>query len=357
MPVVAAGVRGMGVARTERTVRWSPMAKAPTVEDVARAAGVSRQTVSNVLNTPAIVRDATRERVERAISELGYRPHIAARALRTRRSSALGIHLDPYAGGISGVVLDRFVHALTEKAGERGLRVLLYAARSAEEEIERMRELVEGGEVDGFVVTGTFHGDPRTGWLIERDVPFVAFGRPWGLDDVDDPAHLWVDVDGAAGTRTATAHLVPRVAGAVAFLGWPAGSGTGDDRERGWRSVVGADGVRLTSVEDVAAARAEVAAALDAERDVAAVVCASDTLAIGARLAAVAAGRDDMPIIGFDNTPAAEALGLSSVEQLPERVAEGVLRLLAGPAGATVAPRAAIAGAAHVLVEPRLVLR
>jgi len=64
-----------------------------------------------------------------------------------------------------------------------------------------------------------------------------------------------------------------------------------------------------------------------------------------------------MQIVGFDNTPAAEALGLSSVEQLPERVAEGVLGLLMGPTGSTVAPRAATAGAAHVLVEPRLVLR
>ncbi|SDQ46496.1 LacI family DNA-binding transcriptional regulator [Microbacterium sp. cf332] len=333
------------------------MVKAPTVEDVARAAGVSRQTVSNVLNSPAIVRDETRERVERAIADLGYRPHIAARALRTRRSSAIGIHLDPYAGGISGVVLDRFVHALTEKAGERGLRVLLYAARSADEEIERMRELVEGGEVDGFVVTGTFHGDPRTGWLIERDVPFVAFGRPWGIDDVDDPAHLWVDVDGAAGTRSAAAHLTDAGAGTVAFLGWPAGSGTGDDRERGWREIAGATGVRLTAEEDVAAARAAVTIALEDRPDIAAIVCASDTLAIGARLAAASAGRDALPIVGFDNTPAAEALGLSSIEQLPERVADGVLELLMGPTGASVAPRAATAGAAHVLVEPRLVLR
>lgn len=333
------------------------MAKAPTVEDVARAAGVSRQTVSNVLNSPSIVRDATRARVERAIADLGYRPHIAARALRTRRSSAIGIHLDPYAGGVSGVVLDRFVHALTEKAGERGLRVLLYAARSADEEIERMRELVEGGEVDGFVVTGTFRGDPRTGWLIDRDIPFVAFGRPWDIDDVDDPAHLWVDVDGAAGTRAATAHLAERVGGAVAFLGWPAGSGTGDDRERGWREIVGAEGIRLTAEEDVAAARSVVATALASRPDIEAIVCASDTLAIGARLAAASAQRDTIPIVGFDNTPAAEALGLSSVEQLPERVADGVLQLLVGPTGGTVAPRRPTAGAAHVLVEPLLVVR
>jgi DNA-binding LacI/PurR family transcriptional regulator len=198
------------------------MTKLPTVEDVALAAGVSRQTVSNVINTPSIVKKSTRERVERAIADLGYRPHMAARRLRTQRSSTIGVHLDPYAGGIAGVVLDRFVHALTERAGERGMRIQLYAARTPAEEIERMSELTEGGEIDAVVITGTFHGDPRTRWLVQRGVPFVAFGRPWGDDDVELPEHLWVDVDGAAGTRAATEHLLATSGPRIAFLGWPA---------------------------------------------------------------------------------------------------------------------------------------
>ncbi|NLP82432.1 LacI family transcriptional regulator [Microbacterium sp. CFH 90308] len=340
------------------------MAKTPTVEDVARAAGVSRQTVSNVLNTPEIVREATRERVHGAIAELGYRPHAAARRLRTRRSSTIGIHLDPYAGGISGVVLDRFVHALTERAGDRGMRIQLYAARTPIDEIDRMRELTESGEVDAVIITGTFHGDPRTRWLAENAVPFVSFGRPWGEDDVASPAHLWVDVDGAAGTRAATEHLLAHAGERIAFLGWPAGSGTGDDRERGWREAMAAAGrsaTRLTSEENVGRARAVVAAALAEDREdraaIDGIVCVSDSLAIGAHLAAASADRPDLPVIGFDNTPAIEAIGLSSVEQLPERVASGVLELLMGPTGSVVAPRVTASGEAHVLVEPRLVLR
>ena len=89
--------------------------------------------------------------------------------------------------------------------------------------------------------------------------------------------------------------------------------------------------------------------------DVDAIVCASDSLAVGAHVAAVAAGRPRLPIIGFDNTPAAEALGLSSVEQLPERVAAGALDLLMD--GRSIAPRATVPGESHVLVEPRLVVR
>jgi DNA-binding LacI/PurR family transcriptional regulator len=332
------------------------MRRAATIEDVAHVAGVSRQTVSNVLNSPDIVREATRERVRAAIAALGYAPHASARRLRTQRSSTIGIHLDPYAGGISGVVLDRFVHALTERAGERRQRVLVYAARSPEDEIARMAELADGGDIDAVVITGTFHGDPRTVWLAERDLPFVSFGRPWGVDDIEDPAHLWADVDGAAGTRAATEYAMGQVGPRVAFLGWPVGSGTGDDRERGWREArAGLPAApRLTAVESVAEGRAAAGAALES-RDFDALVCASDVLAVGAHLAATAAGRD-MPIIGFDNTPAAEALGISSVEQLPEKVAEGVIELLMGERTA-ITPRSASPGHAHVLVEPRLVVR
>lgn len=336
------------------------MAKAPTVEDVARVAGVSRQTVSNVLNSPEIVRGGTRERVHSAIAALGYHPHAAARRLRTRRSSTIGIHLDPYAGGVSGVVLDRFVHALTEQAGKRGMRIQLYAAHSPVEEIERMRELTEGGEIDAVVITGTFHGDPRTRWLIENDTPFVAFGRPWGEDDVTAPAHLWVDVDGAAGTRAATHHLLKHAGPELAFLGWPVGSGTGDDRERGWREAMantGAHGVRLTCDENVAHARRLVSEFLEECRAIDGIVCVSDSLAVGAHLAAVASGMSELPVVGFDNTPVVEALGLSSVEQLPEKVAAGVLELLMGSAGNAVIARATAAGEAHVLVAPRLIVR
>lgn len=334
------------------------MDRPATIEDVARAAGVSRQTVSNVVNSPAIVREQTKERVQEAIRRLGYAPHASARRLRTRRSSTVGIHLDPYAGGISGVVLDRFVHALTERAGERGLRVMLYAARSPEEEIRRMTELRDGGDIDAVVITGTFHGDPRSQWLLDHGVPFVAFGRPWGADDLGAPAHLWVDVDGAAGTAQATRHAIATAGPRVGFLGWPSGSGTGDDRERGWRETVpqgGAAPVRLTSPESVSTARAVVERAL-AAAEFDALVCASDSLAVGAQLAAVTSGRPGLPIIGFDNTPAAEALGFPSIEQMPEQVASGALDLLLA-GGRDILPREVSPHEAHVLVEPRLVLR
>lgn len=339
------------------------MVRQPTVSDVALAAGVSRQTVSNVLNAPDIVRAATRERVERAISDLGYRPHASARRLRTRRSSTIGIRLYPFAGGISGAVLDRYVHALTENAAERGMRILLYTARTPEDEIEQFRHLTDGADVDAFVLTSTFHGDARTGWLLEHDVPFATFGRPWGDDDLGDPQHLWVDVDGAAGTAEATKYAIATGRRTIGFLGWPSPSGTGDDRARGWSDALAASGLsgsglRWAVEDDLTTARSLMAEILGGAAVVPdAVVCASDSLALGAHLAAMDVGVDDLLVIGFDNTPVSEALGLSSVEQRPEDVAVGTLDLLMGANGTAVDPSATRAGTGHVLVEPRLVVR
>ncbi len=339
------------------------MPQLPTVLDVGRAAGVSRQTVSNVLNSPELVRPATREKVEAAIAELGYRPHASARRLRTRKSSTLGIRLDPMTNGISGSVLDRFLHSLTEQADRRGLRVMLFTATDPLDEIRQFGRLRDGADVDAFVLTSTFYGDPRTEWLIEHDVPFVTFGRPWGIDDMNDPRHLWVDVDGWSGLQVATGSLLRSGAEYVAYLGWPSPSGTGDDRRRGWRDAMRAAGVlderALAALDEpaedgVAQGREAMRAVLAAGVRVDAVVAASDSLALGALLAVGA----DIPVVGYDNTPVAEAVGLSSVEQPLDEVAAGALELLLGPHGNEVVGwRSASTDSRHRLVRPRLVVR
>ncbi|MFF1574595.1 LacI family DNA-binding transcriptional regulator [Leifsonia sp. NPDC058292] len=341
------------------------MGNLPTVLDVAEAAGVSRQTVSNVLNAPSLVRPETREKVEAAILDLGYRPHASARRLRTQKSSTIGIRLDPITtDGISGSILDRFLHALTEQADRKNLRMLLFTATGPDDEIAQFRRLSEGADVDAFVLTSTFHGDPRTEWLIENGQSFVTFGRPWGIDDMADPEHLWVDVDGAAGLRDATRHLLGTGARRIGYLGWPEGSGTGDDRRRGWLQAMRAsDGSGLSdeqlavlevAAEDGVTFGADAMRRLEQQAGVVdAVVCTSDSLALGALMAT--GGR--IPVIGYDNTPVAASIGFSSVEQPLDEVAAGVLELLTGAHGGRVHPEAAVSDPRHRLVAPRLVVR
>jgi len=344
------------------------VAQLPTVEDVARLAGVSRQTVSNVINTPGIVRAETGERVEAAVRELGYRPHASARRLRTRTSSTIGIRLDPLPRGISGAIQDRFLHALTEEAAARDFRVTLFTARDVQDEIEQYRSLRDGADVDAFVLTSTAYGDPRIDWLARERIPFVSFGRPWGAGDLDDPDRLWVDVDGRAGTALATRHLIGRGLRRIGFLGWPDGSGTGDDRRAGWREtmrealpgIADAELAELSTetVEAVAAARVAVERLLASGPELDGLVCVSDSVALGAMMAVREAGRPHFPVMGFDNTPVAQAVGLSSVDQRLDEVATGILDLLMGATGRRVLPHGSGADPlGHRLVTPQLVVR
>ncbi|AMM22177.1 transcriptional regulator [Frondihabitans sp. PAMC 28766] len=347
----------------------------PTVYDVAEAAGVSRQTVSNVLNAPDIVKTATRERVEAAILSLGYRPHASARRLRTRKSSTIGIRLDPVTNGISGAVLDRFLHALTERADARGLRILLFTARDPDDEIRQFERLLDGADVDGFVLTSTTYDDPRTEWLIANEAPFVTFGRPWGVADMDDAQHRWVDVDGRHGLAESTRTLLELGGDRIAYLGWPSPSGTGDERRRGWREAMeghqdrlvlagaGAsrleaadlDALQVSSEDGVGNGSDAVRALLASGIGLDGVVCASDSLALGALMVL----GSSVPIVGYDNTPVAAAVGLPSVEQPLEQVAAAALELLLGPdpAPALIGDVAGPGDPHHRLLRPAVVWR
>ncbi|MBB4697362.1 LacI family DNA-binding transcriptional regulator [Paractinoplanes abujensis] len=295
-----------------------------TIATVARRAGVSRQTVSNVINTPDVVRAETRERVREAIEELGYRVNQAARQMRTGRSRLIAVRIEPARDGINGSVLDRFLHGLTDAAGLAGYRVMLYTADGDADEIATYDELLNAYDLDAFVLTSTHHGDPRTSWLAARDVPFVTFGRPWGAPDT----HSWVDIDNAAGTAAATEHLLAAGHRRIGFLGWPAGSGVGDARREGWHRALGPWGSSFEATDSVESGAAGALSLLRAEEPPTALVCASDSLALGALQAARELGRD-CAVIGFDDTAVAQAIGLTSVSQPLAEAAARCMGLLA----------------------------
>jgi hypothetical protein len=278
------------------------MAKAPTVEDVAERAGVSRQTVSNVLNTPDIVRPATRERVLTAIRELGYRRHAAARQLRLRRSSTIGIRLDPYLGGVSGVVLDRFVHAITERASERRhADARLRGSHAGRRRSRRLSELWEGSEIDAAIITGTIARRSRA--CAASTPPACRSSRSGGPGArTTSPTRAtsgstWT-VPPARARRPRTRSSVgtqrglPRLAVRLREPG-TTGNGAG---ERRWLAA-GAHGMRLIGGGG-RAARAGICvdAALAGRSETPdAMVCASDSLAVGALLAVNAAGGLSLP--------------------------------------------------------------
>lgn len=314
----------------------------PTLADVARRANVSRQTVSNALNNPALLRADTLDRVLAAIAELGYSPNRAARNLRTRASHLIGMRLGSAQENTANATMDRFVHSLVEASAEAGYHILLFPGDD-EHPVAGYGHLLASTAVDAFVVTDTWLGNPQAAWLTEHKAPFVAFGRPW---DNPEAAHPWVDVDGAAGAATATSHLLDRGHDRVAWLGWAGDSYIGRDRRDGWRWIMherglNTDGLSVALEDTVTAGRSAARTLL--EHDVRAFACASDTIAAGVLQAfadsGLVAGRD-AAVVGFDDSQVAQVVpgGLTSIRQPLERAAVlivGALEQLLGPGEAS----------------------
>lgn len=323
----------------------------PTIMEVAQAAKVSRQTVSNALNFPDRVRPDTLARVLEVIEELGYVPNRVARSLRTRSTRQIGYRLGPECADGVSFLQDHFLHALTRAAEDEGYLLLVFSSGWAADELTRYADMLRTGSVDGFVLSGIDPGDHRPAWLAQRHAPFVCFGRPRPAA----PDCLWVDVDGAAGVEAAVDHLVAAGHREIGFLGWSSASGPGHQRLSGWGRAMRKHGL---GTEHRRYARDTLTdstkAALDLLRhspSLTAVVAASDTFALGCYAAARLEGREigrDLAVTGFDDSPSASMVtpALTSIRQPLDEIGRTIMRLLVRrlsglppePAGVLLAP-------------------
>ncbi|WP_434444210.1 LacI family DNA-binding transcriptional regulator [Lentzea sp. E54] len=326
------------------------MAKAParprsgpvTIADVAAAASVSKQTVSNVMNYPEKVRTETRERVQRAVAELGFQPNRMARALRSSTPGMIACRIEPVPSHSLAHLHDRFLHALAEAGQAVGRHLMLFAVDDAESEAATCVRLVRTGSVEGVVLYDLAPGDPRPSILQDAAVPFVCFGR---FSDAAD-ANGWVDVDNAAGVGAVVDHLADGGHQRIGFLGFPDGHRVGDDRAGGWVTAMDRHGLLAGSHrldvrgEDTWVSGAKMARGLVDRADApTALVAASDTLAAGALQAIRDLGLvpgQDVALVGYDDTPSAEVLDLSSVRQPLSEVGQRIVEALCPVDGAAV---------------------
>jgi LacI family transcriptional regulator len=325
-------------------------ASRPTIVDVAAAAGVSRQTVSNAVNRPERVAPETLERVRREIDRLGFTPHVSAQQLRRQQSSAFGFEVNPSGHRRLGHILDEFLVELTVSAPAHARHLVTFAP-DPDDVISGYRQTLASGLVDGFVLADTRRADPRPAWLIEQRVPFVSFGRVWDQPELT----RWVDVDGRAGVLEAVRHLARSGYAQIGWLGWPAGSPVGDDRRQGWVDGIAelggaAEDLTAESVQDIDEATEAADRLLDRLGPDSAIVCASDLLALGALRAVRHRSLDpglDVGVVGFDDSDVAAATSLTSVRQPVARAARTAWAMLVGPT-ATPGP---------VLLDPSLTVR
>jgi DNA-binding LacI/PurR family transcriptional regulator len=323
-----------------------------TIRDVAAAAGVSHQTIANVLKSPERVSPATRERVERKIAELGFRPNRMAQNLSHRRSRLIGMRVQARSSLLSGGILDAMLHALAEGAEQIDHHIVLFHSEPGMAEVDKAVEMYEASIADAFVLAETLPGDPRIPALVQAKLDFVSFGRT----DSGVPHH-WVDTDNVAGGRLATRHLVERGHRRIGYVCWPTGSWAGDDRCQGWSEELAAHGLDAAheqiarSANDRHEAVAATVALLTSQPELTAIVAASDELALGVQMAANQLGRL-VSVVGYDDSPMAlVGDGLTTIRQPIPEIATLILQTTARViAGESLTP-------VQRSLEPSLVVR
>jgi len=315
----------------------APARRQATIEDVAQAAGVSRAAVSKVLRNAYGVSDGMRERVTAAMTQLNYRPRIAARAMRGR-TYTLGIELPDLANHFFA----RIARGATAALDGTSYQLIIAPAEAGSREGMRALDALVDRQVDGVIAVSPRVDEARLE-RISASVPVVMFGRHDTSDRYDVVAG-----DDAAGGRAVMTHLLGLGHRRIAHLTLHE-SGAHEPFPHGVRlreyeaamATAGEDAVVWRTDEGETASYEVVRRMLADGSPMTAVFAAHDELAFGAMRAAAEA-RVPLAVIGYDDVPMAShpALGLTTVHQPGEAMgARAVEMLLERIAGRTEAAR------------------
>ena len=307
-----------------------------TLEEIGRRAGVSRSTVSRVLNDHPDVRAAVRERVEAVIAETGYQPNQAARALVSNRSGLIGLVMlsdademfgDPYYSAL--------VNGIQQGCQEHNLVFSIFPVLGTGKRPDLLTSQIAQGFVDGVIVTAGVRSERVIATLRERGTRLVVVGHP-----VDDEGLLRVDVDNRAASVVAVDHLIDHGRQRIGYIGPTSDFVFGVERLAGYETALRAAGrvtdgrwVRLEQPTADGGYRAALAVLPD-EPD--AIYVATDTMAAGVYRACAERGvriPDDVAIVGFDGLPRGPVSDppLTTIVQPVVDVGRTAVAMLVGP--------------------------
>ena len=272
---------------------------------MARAAAVSRQTVSNVLNGSGRVGDAARTRVLDAVATLGYHPHHGARSMRSRLTRQFAYVLPRVQLFPGNYIRQQFLQSLAAASARRGYSMVIVVPDG--DPRDDIRRLIASRSVDAFLLSELQPDDPRVMLLAEAGMPFACFGRT----SPALPQH-WVDIDNRSAVAAAVEHVLARGFGRIAFLGYRSANHWDLERAAGFRAGLASHGISADTelLVDDASARRKIRSLLTAsqpELHPDAIVTGSDRLA-GVVYSVAAELRlrigQDLAVTGFDGSAA-----------------------------------------------------
>jgi LacI family transcriptional regulator len=312
--------------------------KRVAITDVAAAAGVSRSTVSNFLNRPEVLSPSARERIQRAIDELGFVPSDAARKISSGDNRTIGYVAFEFTNPFSGVIAD----AIERRAAETGRTVMIgNSAGSTARQLEYL-ELFERKRVSGIIIATLDELEPQLAAMRHRGTPSVVTGRAATTE-----AQASVSAADATGGYLAARHLLDIGRRRLAFVGGPFGvkqvSERFDGASRAVREFAGASLTVLRaddrSMNAGFAAGVEMATRGDQLPD--GVFAVNDMVGLGVVQGLTSFGVDvprDVAVIGFDGDEiaAVSAIPLSTISTPGESIGELAYDLLLSELGEPV---------------------
>jgi len=326
-----------------------------TIRDVAAYAGVSVTTVSYVINNNPLIKPATRQRVRNAIRDLGYHPNTTARNLKANETRMIGyawhVAEDPVR---RNPLLDLFLYELAQHSEAHGYHILTFT-QPIQNGTKSYEALINTNRVDGFVLSDVTYDDLRVKRLLEMKVPFAAYGK--SNEEWDFP---FVDVDGKRGIQLAVEHLLSKGHERIGLITYVQGSRFGDLRTDGfleamqWADLPVSESWILHSPNTLDYAYQAAQQILYNKPRPTAIVCANDIMAFGAKQYIESAGLEigtDIALTGYDDTPVAELIGLTSVRQPISLIANKVIELLLADINHQRPPEY------RIMLEPSLVVR
>ncbi len=310
---------------------------ARTLDDVATLSGVSRATVSRVINGGPVA-ETTRRRVLVVLEETGFRPNAAARTLASGRAGVVGVvlHVDPHLL-FGDRYFSQLLQGISDVLAERGTGMMLWLGnRSKEETLDR----ILGMSLDGVIVTAHSVDDHLVDGLVASSLPTVLVGHRSA-----DRTASYVDIDNIAAADIVTSHLVKIGRKRIGHVTGARGTFSAEDRVTGYRNALERAGLppdELIVDGDYTEEAGAAGAMLLLDRAVDAIFCANDLAARAALKVVREAGLrvpDDVAVAGFDDLDFAAHLHppLTTVRQSIRgqgaEAAGSLLQLLDDPAG------------------------
>ena len=277
-----------------------------TLEDIARMSGVSRSTVSRVINQQPNVSEPVRQRVMDVIHQTGFHPNLAARSLASQRSYIIGLVIPR---SVQNLFSDPYIPLLTQgiaqTCNQNNHTLALFLFNTEEDEHKLLPRIRRPGLVDGLIALSTHADDELLTQLRQGDIPYVITGRPMNLPDAS-----YVDVDNLYGAFLAVRHLIHTGYRHIGTITGPLKTTTGMDRLEGYKKALFESFIeydpRLIVEGDFTQSGGYYAALKILPHQPDAIFIASDYMVLGAIQAFQENGLtvpDDIAVVGFDDLP------------------------------------------------------